>query len=129
MSYNEIGILLGAFAFILILLARNWARTPYLKTIWRSSLLLFALYVTILVVVEIRWHFIKEHMLSFDLNQNGFIDLDEYSDEAIKALNRVTRDTAKNFAFLTGAILSATIAGIFLSIDLLLTYRKTKKRI
>lgn len=129
MSYNEIGILLGASAIVLIFLVRNWAKTPYLKAIWKSSLLLFALYVTVLVIVEIRWHFISEHAKSFDLNGNGFVDLEEYTDteEAMEALNRVTQDTAKNFAFITGAILSATSSAIFLSLDLLFTYRKSKK--
>ena len=128
LGYNEIGVLFGLFAVLMILLVRKKVENPYAKSIWKSALLCFALYATILIIVEIRWNYLKQHAMSFDLDQNGFVDLHEYTDEAIKAMNRVTQDTSRGFAFLTTAALSSTIAFAFLASDLIVTHLKLKKK-
>ncbi|RDY60656.1 hypothetical protein [Flagellimonas nanhaiensis] len=127
LGYNEIGILLGLFAVLIILLARKKVQNPYARSIWRSALLCFAFYAAILIIVEIRWHYLKQHALSFDLDQNGFVDLHEYTEEAKEAMNRITMDTARGFAFLTAAALSSIIAFAFLVSDLTVTHLRLKK--
>lgn len=126
-SYNELGILFGLASTVLILSVRKKIKQPLHKSLWKSALLLFSLYALILIITEVRWHFIKEQLQSFDLNQNGFIDLEEYTDEAIEALNRRTQNTARNFAFLTGAVISTVISLIFFTTDRLRTHRKNKE--
>ncbi|WP_420604228.1 hypothetical protein [Flagellimonas sp.] len=127
LNYNEMGILMGLFALMLIFLVQKKVKGKFLKTIWKCSLLFFILYTSILIFVEIRWYFISEHAKSFDLNQNGFVDLDEYNEEAINALNRVTQDTAKNFAFITVGMLSLAVSFSFLLVEFLMARFKIKK--
>ncbi|MDC6366546.1 hypothetical protein [Allomuricauda sp. AC10] len=127
LNYNEIGILLGSFAVVIIFFVQKKVENPYGKSVCRSARLLFALYAIILIAVEIRWYSLKQHAKSFDLDQNGFVDLYEYTDDAIKAMNRVTKNTARGFAFLTVAILSSAVSFAFLVSDLVVTHFKLKK--
>jgi glucan phosphoethanolaminetransferase (alkaline phosphatase superfamily) len=127
MSYNQIGILLGIFTVLFILLTWKKIHNPYLRSLWKSGLLVFSLYAVILIIVEIRWYYIAEHAKSFDLNNNGFVDLNEYSDEAIEAMNRVTQDTARNYAVITVALFSCMISFAYLLADLIITRLKIKK--
>lgn len=126
MSYNQIGILLGICAVLFILLTWKRIHNPYLKSLWKSGLLAFSLYAVLLMAVEIRWHYIKAHAESFDLNGNGFVDLNEYSDEALKAMNRVTQDTARGFAFITVALFSGIISFTHLLVDFTIIRLKSK---
>lgn len=127
MSYNQIGILLGICAILIILLTWKKIHSPYLKCIWRSGLLVFTLYAVLLIAVEIRWHYIRSYAESFDLNGNGFVDLNEYSDEALKAMNRVTQDTSRGFAFITVAVFSSMASFAYLVADFIVTRLKIKK--
>ena len=86
MSYNQIGMLLGICILAFLGLTWRMVKNPYMKSVWRSGLLVFTLYVALLIYVEIHWQFISEYANKFDLNGNGFVDLNEYSDEAIKAM-------------------------------------------
>jgi len=126
-SYNELGILFGLSSTVVVLFVRKKIKQPYHKSLWKSALLLFSLYTLILIITEVRWYFIKEQLQNFDLNHNGFIDLDEYTDEAIEALNRRTQDTARNYAFLIAAVISTAISFVFFIVDTLRTRRKIQK--
>ncbi|SHH05449.1 hypothetical protein [Flagellimonas flava] len=126
LSYNEIGILLGLFALGFLFLIQK--RIPNnIKYIWKGAVLCFVLYVIILVFVEIRWYYISEHARSFDLNNNGFVDLHEYNEEALAAMNKMTQDTAKNFACVTVGMLSAAISFSYVLVEFVLIRFKTKK--
>lgn len=127
MNYNQIGIILGICAILFILLTWKKIQNPYLKSLWKSGLLVFILYSVLLIAVEVRWHYIKSYAESFDLNGNGFVDLNEYSDEALKAMNRVTQDTARRFAFITVALFSSMISFAYLLADFIITRMKIKK--
>ncbi|WP_036379920.1 hypothetical protein [Muricauda sp. MAR_2010_75] len=127
MNYNQIGIILGICAILVILLTKKKIQNPYLKSLWKSGLLVFILYSVLLIAVEVRWHYIKSYAESFDLDGNGFVDLNEYSDEALKAMNRVTQDTARGFAFITVALFSSMISFAYLLADFTITRMKIKK--
>lgn len=127
LNSNVIGILLGLFSLAIVFFVRKHIHMPYAKSVWRASLLLFSFYTIILIAIEVRWYHIQEYAESFDLDQNGFVDLDEYTDEALNALNRVTQDTTRNFAFITIAILSSALSFSFLLADLAVIYLKNKK--
>ncbi|RYC52587.1 hypothetical protein [Flagellimonas olearia] len=128
MSYNQIGILLGICAVLIILLTWKKIHNPYLKSLWKSGLLLFSLYATLLVLIEIRWHFISEFTSKFDTNGNGFVDLSEYSEEAIEAMNRRAYvANVRNYAPLTLAALSSIIGFSYLVSDVMVLRLQNKE--
>ncbi len=99
----------------------------YGKSFWRGSLVFFVVYILILITVFIRWYYLKNQLDTFDLNHNGFIEMGEYSDDYRIAMERVTRDTARNFAFITAAVFSLFVSILFLLIDLTRVHLKIKK--
>lgn len=128
MNYNQIGILLGicmiAFCGVTLRIVQN----PYLKSLWRSAILTFILYAALLIYIEIHWQFIAEYANKFDLNGNGFVDINEYSEEAIEAMNKRTYGASvRTYAPLTMAALSSIIGFAFLVSDLAVA-RLTKKQ-
>ena len=127
MSYNQIGMLLGICILAFLGLTWTMVKNPYLKSLWRSGLLVFTVYVALLIYIEIHWQFISEYADKFDLNGNGFVDLNEYSDEAIKAMNRRTYGEAvRIYAPATMAALSSMIGFAFLLSDWVVTRLKNK---
>lgn len=112
---------------IIILWARKRIHRPYSKSMWRSTLLLFALYFLVLTYVEIRWYYIREYATSFDLNNNGFIDWEETNPESQDALKKTTNDTGRNFAFMTVGIFSFALSFIYLLFDVAITFLRVKK--
>lgn len=127
MSYNQIGMLLGICILAFLGLTWRMVKNPYMKSVWRSGLLVFTLYVALLIYVEIHWQFISEYANKFDLNGNGFVDLNEYSDEAIKAMNRRTYgESVRIYAPATMAALSSMIGFAFLLSDWVVTRLKNK---
>lgn len=128
LNYNQIGILLGICAVLFILLTWKKVHNPYLKSLWKSSLLVFSMYAVLLIFIEVRWHFISEYASKFDVNGNGFVDLGEYSEEAIKAMNRKTYGAAvRIYASLTMAALSSIVGFSFLMSDIMVFRLKNKE--
>ncbi|NAY92888.1 hypothetical protein GTQ34_13275 [Muricauda sp. JGD-17] len=119
--------MIGVFAIVIVLLVRKKIQNAYIVVFYRSALLAFVMYVLILTSVEIRWHYITRHAQSFDLNGNGFVDLNEYTDEALAALNKATQDTSRTFAFVTVAIFSGLVSFAFLLTDIAVNPLKNKK--
>ncbi len=129
MGYNQIGILLGVCAIAFLGFTIKKIRNPYIKGIWKSTLLVFTLYVALLVFIEIRWQFISEYASTYDLNGNGFVDLDEYSDEAIEAMNQRTQGAnIRTYAPLTMAVFSSMIGFAYLISDWAVTNLKNKEQ-
>ncbi len=126
MSYNQIGILIGICAVSVLGLIRTKMNTPLLKRIWKSVLLNFFLYTLLLIVIEIRWEFILENAKSFDLDNNGFIDGAEVTEEAIRAQNKATSDTGSNFAFITAAFFSLIVSFTIFLTTSVIAYLNTK---
>ncbi|GEM_PF-1652273 len=63
---------------------------------------------------------------AMDVNGNGQIDLNEYTEEYRVVRDRLLKDPERNNAFYTGAILSFVMALIALSIDLFTTYFQSR---
>lgn len=128
MNYNQIGIILGICAILVILLTKKKIRNPYLKSLWKSGLLVFTLYAILLIFIEVRWQFISEFANKFDLNGNGFVDLNEYSEEAINAMNKRTKGAAvRLYAPLTMAALSSIIGFCYWASDIMVVRLKNKE--
>jgi len=128
MNYPSIiGIAISLFAILFLFIIRKKVIKPYGVSFWRGSLVFYVVYILILATVFIRWSYLESQLNSFDLDHNGFIEMEEYTDEYRIASQRVIEDTARNFAFLTGAILSLFVSFLFLSIDLTRTYPKILK--
>ena len=128
MNYNQIGILLAIGCILFILLTWRKIHNPYWKSLWRSGLLVFSLYSALLIFIEIRWHFISEYASKFDINGNGFVDLSEYSEEAMKAMNRKTYGTTvRGYAPLTMAVISSIIGFAYFVSDIVVARLKNKE--
>jgi len=129
MNYNQIGILLGIFAIAFFGFTVKKVNNPYLKGLWNSALLVFTIYAAILIYIEIHWQFISEYASKYDINGNGFVDLNEYSDEAIDAMNRKTYgSTVRGYAPLTMAAFSSIIGFAYLMSDWFVTRLKNKEQ-
>lgn len=128
MNYNQMGILLGILIIAFILLTWKKVQNPCIKSLWRSGLLVFILYAGLLIYIEIHWQFISDFASKFDLNGNGFVDLNEYSDEAIEAMNKRTQGASvRTYAPLTMAAISAIVGFAFLVSDLIVYRLKNKE--
>lgn len=129
MGYNQIGILLGICAIAFLGFTMKKIRNPYIKGIWKSALLVFILYVALLIFIEIRWQFISEYASTYDLNGNGFVDLDEYSDKAMEAMNKkMIGANIRIYAPLTMAVFSSMIGFAYLISDWAVTNLKNKEQ-
>ncbi len=128
MNYPSIiGILISLLCIVLLFFNRNKVSNLYGRSIWRSVFVFFALYILLLGSVAIYQQYLELKLDSFDLNNNGNIEMEEYTEEYRIASLKVTRDTARNFAFITGAMYSFVISFFYLLIELIRTHLKFKK--
>ncbi|WP_276167969.1 hypothetical protein [Zobellia alginiliquefaciens] len=122
MNYPSlIGFILGVTAIIILAIIEKKITNGYLRSIWRSSLFFFSMYVLILILVFIRWKYYEMQLVHFDLNGDGSIGLTEYTDQYRFVRDKVLTGADRNFAFVTGAALSALLAGLALILDLVNT--------
>ncbi|WP_293293847.1 hypothetical protein [Allomuricauda sp.] len=128
MNYNQIGILLGICAIALFGLTLKKVDNPYIKGLWKGSLLVFTIYAALLIFIEIRWQFISDYANTYDLNNNGFVDLNEYTDEAMEAMNKRTYGAnIRLYAPVTMAIISSIIGLAYVLSDWAVIWLKNKK--
>ncbi len=129
MNYNQIGILLGICAIAFFGFSLKKVSNPYLKGLWKSGLLVFTIYAVLLIYIEIHWQFISDYASKYDVNGNGFVDLNEYSDAAIEAMNKKTYgSTIRGYAPVTMAALSSIIGFAYLVSDWTVTRLKNKEQ-
>ena len=129
MNYNQIGILLGICSIAFFGFTLPKLRNPYIKGLWKSGLLVFIMYAALLIFIETRWQFISDYASKYDLNGNGFVDLNEYSEEAIAAMNRKTYgSTIRSYAPLTMAVISSIIGFAYLLSDWAVIRFKNKEQ-
>lgn len=128
MNYNQIGILLGICAIALLGLTLKKVDNPYIKGLWKGGLLVFTIYAALLIFIEIRWQFISDYANTYDLNNNGFVDLNEYTDEAMEAMNKRTYGAnIRLYAPVTMAIISSIIGLAYVLSDWSVIWLKNKK--
>lgn len=120
LSPNAIGLFLALVGLALLLRHKKKAALPYLKSLWVSSFVFFCIYAALLLFVMLKWKYLEMQLDSFDINENGFIDLEEYTGDYRAINEKYYRDTARNFAFLTAAIFSFLIAVVVLLIAIVL---------
>ncbi|MUH35618.1 hypothetical protein D9O36_07190 [Zobellia amurskyensis] len=127
MNYPSlIGFILGVLAIISLAFVEKKISNPYLKSLWRSALFFFSMYILILVLVFMRWKYYEMQLSAFDLNSDGSIGLKEYTDQYRFVRDKVMSGADRNFAFVTGAALSFLLAGLALILDLVNTWIKSK---
>ena len=128
MSYNQMGMLLAICVIAFVGITWKKVSNPYLKSLWRTALLVFTLYAALLIYIEIHWQFIEEYADKYDLNGNGFVDLNEYSEEAMDAMNKRTYGArVRTYAPATIAVLASIIGFAFLVSDIAVTRLKQKE--
>ncbi|MBU2947580.1 hypothetical protein [Zobellia uliginosa] len=127
MNYPSlIGFIIGVLAIIALAIIEKNIINVYLRSLWRSLLFFFSMYVLILVLVFFRWKYYEMQLGDFDLNGDGSIGLVEYTDQYRFVRDKVMSGADRNFAFLTGAALSFLLAGLALILDLVNTWIKLK---
>jgi hypothetical protein len=58
-------------------------------------------------------HLIDRRLRAFDHNGDGFFSGEEVTPEQVAALERVTNDTGRTFAPITGALFALAYSGLF----------------
>ncbi|MBR9854553.1 MAG: hypothetical protein GYB37_08240 [Algicola sp.] len=128
MNYNQIGILLGICAIAFFCFTLKRVSNPYIKGLWKGGLLVFTIYAALLIFIEIRWQFISDYADTYDLNGNGFVDINEYSDEAIEAMNKRTYGAnIRLYAPITMAVISSIIGFAYILSDWAVIWLKNKE--
>ena len=122
-----IGLIVSLLGIVFIIFKRRKISSPYGRCFGRSSFVFFIICILILIFIAMHWSYLEYQLDSFDLNSNRNIEMEEQTEEYRVALEKFSKDTARNFAFLTGAVFSLFISILFLSIDLISVYLKIKK--
>ena len=109
----------------LINIKKKISKSSLKYDLWISVLLFFVIYFLIVSASAINGAYIQFVYDSYDINNNGFIENNEKTDGFDQAMLDVISDTARNFAFITGAIFSLILSlGNFL---IRIIVRKIKK--
>ena len=99
----------------LIGIKKNIAKHTLKYDLWISVFLFFVFYFLIVSTSAIIDVYIQYVYDLYDLNNNGFIESSEKTTGYENAEQNVISDTARNFAFITGAIFSFVLSmGVFL---------------
>ena len=112
----------------LFLLKLELSKTKWLTCIFISSVICY--FCVLFSVWSIDWHY-KYELDKFDLDGDGIFSGEELTPEMDKAMKRLTNDTGRTFAPITGAIISPIYNVFWFSIFALLTfirYRIKNKR-
>ena len=100
----------------------KWVTSAIISTVICYSCVLFSVWC-------IDWHY-KYELEKFDLDGDGMFSGKELTPEMDKAMKRLTNDTGRTFAPITGAIISPIYNGFWFSIFAPLTFirYRIKKR-
>lgn len=121
-----IGFVLGIIAIAILLYCGKHIKGVYIKCLWRSTLLFCSLYVAILLVLAVNAQYLSFQLDNFDMNQNGSIEWEEYTEDYRILRDRLLQDPDRNNAYFNGAILSSAMALMALALDLFATFFQSK---
>ncbi len=117
----EIVSYLFIFAFFVLPLAYGgWLlwKCETSKSKWVAGIIISTVvcyFCVLFSVWSIDWHY-KHELDKFDLNGDGMFSGAELTPEMDKAMKRLTNDTGRTFAPITGAIISPVYNGFWFSI-------------
>ncbi len=114
--------------FFLIVRRKKLFKNPYREIIWVSALIFFSIYVLYNAIAFGSEIYYDWNLNSYDLNNDGSFSMEESTAEQKLALEKVVNDTARNFAFIVGAVYSIIISGIVLIAGLMGTFIKLKTK-
>lgn len=86
-----------------------------------------AIYLTILVYVQVIDEQLRAELYSFDLNQNGYFEKEEITPEQEQAMLKYISDTGRNFAPITGLFCALFICAISYTLNEIISAIKLKK--
>ena len=127
--YHEIlPVLISVFGiFILILVRKKVPKRSYLFSLWVSGIVFFSVYIfLILSTAMLDAHYWAEYN-SYDLNGNGSMDKSERTKGFQEAQRKVVSDTARNFVYITGVIISMLVSTTVLIVGIIGTYIKLRR--
>ncbi len=99
---------------LLIILIGNRAKLFYSskKNLWFSITLFLIIYLILVGGAMFQDVYCQWNLSKFDLNNDGFFSHPENTEEKEEAMNKVIRDTGRNFSVITGLIISGVISFI-----------------
>lgn len=115
---------------ILLLGRKKVVKNTYLRNVWLSAMVFFILYFLIVFITTIQGIYYWSMYQSFDVNQNGFVDTIEKTKDFYEIEKKLLKDTGRNLAFATGAVLAFIVSFFVLLVGFLKTYfvkRMSKK--
>ena len=129
-NFQILPILLGLLGIAFLLFIRK--RVPkdsFLKSFWWSGMFLFGFYFLLMLSTTIYDVYIRMEYDSYDIDKNGYIDDFERTGNYFEVQKRLVNDTARNLAYMTGAVLSIIISFFVFIISLIHIFFKRRKRI
>ena len=124
----SVPIVISAIALILIIFYRRviFDKDRY-QRFWVSIIAFFTLY--LIIIVGAYWTGVNAHnnLAQFDLDGDGSFSGVEITDDLNAALKKVSKDTARQFAFVTGAFMAGFTAIIVYLIQLLVDKIRVSK--
>jgi hypothetical protein len=121
----------AVFSFVLLLILIFLRKKAFEKrmVLWVSLLVFFLCYLLICSSAAYDTINIELSASKYDLNKNGLYEQSEQTIEANKILSKISNDTGRNFAAITGFIFALIISiATFLIGSLLQVILKTTKK-
>lgn len=108
---------------------KEFFQDNYRRWFWISAVVFFCIYGLIVGLAMFQDLYLHWNLNSYDLNKDGIFSREEISDAQENAMNRVIRDTGRNFAVFTGLIFSAIISLPIFLIGIAIQKLKKEKHI
>ncbi|MGI9530548.1 hypothetical protein [Lutimonas sp.] len=132
-NYVILPILISALAIATLLRNRKKIpRSSFLFSFWVSGLVFFSTYILLILIARGLDAYYWSEYMSFDMNNDGYIEESERTAGYSTAHENAVNDTARNMVFMTGAIISLLVSTTVLFVgvigNFLIQRRNTLKK-
>ena len=125
--YEVLPVLISLFGIIiLILLRKKVPKKSYFFSLWLSGIVFFSVYIFLILSTVILDANYQSEYNAYDLNGDGYIDNSERTEGFQETERRALNDTARNFVFIVGALISMLVSTTVLIVGLIGTYIKLR---
>ncbi|WP_178986258.1 hypothetical protein [Winogradskyella helgolandensis] len=112
---------------ILFLKRKRIFRNTKMKWFWISVTVFFSFYLFIVGTSTYDDIYAQWNLNTFDLNKDGFFNGNEITPQQKKAMRNLISDTGRNFSFITGCVVSGTLALTVFGIGKIIEFIKKKQ--
>ena len=101
-----------SLCFLILVLGLRKTLFKQRKWLWISLIVFLGVYLFLVLSAVYLSNYYQWELQKFDLDGNSNISSNEQTAEREMALKRVTKETARNFSFITGLFFAFVVAGI-----------------